>query len=126
MSAARVDSRGKVIQLDRQAQQDENVTEQDVADVSKLSKLLARLMKDVAAVVGRFQPKRIDFEDIDVDDTGSTLYRFEHGFGRRVCWWVVDSDDQAVLSRDASSTNDTLVLVSYAVARVTIRVEAAG
>lgn len=128
--AARVSSTGKVYQLDRPAEPEQRVTEEDVQQPSKLARMLMALLKDVADIKRRFFPRRIDFEDVEVDNTGGKKFYFHHNFGGRVRWWPVDVVDlgggQAALTRHADSDNDTLVLVSNASARVTIRVESAG
>ena len=105
---------------------DEVVTEADVQEPPKLARLVLRLLKDVAQLKRAWTPDRVDFEDRVVDGTGVTLYRFEHGLGGRVRWWVVDSTGPHDLVRDASSDNNTLVLYSYGATTVTIRVERAG
>lgn len=130
MSAARVDSDGTVTQLDRGATPGENLSEQDVADVPKLTRLLIRLVADVAALKRRFWPARLDFEDLEVDGTGTVKYRFEHGFGGRARWWVVStratSGVSAMLEEHADTDQDTLVLVSYSACTIDLRVEQAG
>ncbi len=127
---ARLTRSDEVVQLDRPAEPPENVTEEDVQDAGKVARLLMRLLRDVTGLKRRFWPRAIDFEDRDVDDTGTTKYRFTHNFGGRVRWWVVDAVDTsggpAYLARHADTDNDTLVLVSFALSRVTIRVEEAG
>lgn len=119
-----------VTQVDRPASPDAVVTEEDVKDPSKLARLVMSIAKDVAQLRRRFAPRRIDFEDVEVDNTGTTLYRFEHGFGGRVRWWPVDFEGagatSAALARHSSSDNDTLVLYSLEAGTATIRVEEAG
>lgn len=120
---------GKTRSLDRKTQADERVPEADVQEPPKLARLLTRILGDLAALKRPFVPRRTDFEDVDVDDTGTTKYRFPHGFGDRVRWWVVDWSSVAgwpALIKDDSSDKDTLVLVSLTIGTATIRVEAVG
>lgn len=95
-----------------------------------MSRIVQGLLNDVATLKRAWTPRRIDFEDVAVDGTGSTLYRFPHGFGGRVRWWVVDwsgAASVAGLMRDEDATDDnTLVLVSWIAGTVTVRVEEAG
>lgn len=125
--AARIAASGKVYQLDRPAEPDEIVSEEDAGDVGKLSRLLIRLLRDVAAIKRRFFPRRVDFEDRAVDASMVTKYRFPHGFNAAVRWWVVDATgDCPALTRHADSDLNTLVLISNVACTVTIRVEVAG
>ena len=117
----------KARRLERAAGAEESVTEADAADAPKLARLLVRMLRDIATLKRRWWPRYIDFEDVVVDNTGTTKYRFEHGFGGRVRWWPVDAQTAAPsLRRHADSDANTLVLVSSASATVTIRVEEAG
>jgi hypothetical protein len=126
--AARIDSAGNIYQLDRQAEPDERVTEEDVKDADKLARLLMRVLKDLASIKRRFFPRRVDFEDTAVDGSGVTKYRFPHGLNARVRWWPVDvtGSSVAALRRHADTDLNTLVLLSDSACTVTIRVEAAG
>ncbi len=126
---ARVASTGPVRQLDRRAEPDTVVTEGDVKDAAKLARTLNTILKAVARLARSFAPKRIDFEDVSVDSTGTTKYRFDHGFGGRVRWWVIDIRNDTTyvdLRHHADTDANTLVLTSYADNIVTIRLEAAG
>lgn len=133
MSAV-VPTSGTVRQLDRQAEPDEQVDEEQVKDAPRLARLLMRILRDLALLKRRFWPGHIDHEDRVVDSTGTTKYRFPHGFGGRVRWWVVDWQVGSAfklsyspsLSRHTDSDDNTLVLVSYVDGTVTIRVEEAG
>lgn len=119
----------KVRQLDRTPEPDEQVTPEQMTDTSRLARLLMRILRDVARLKRRWWPEYIDHRDRVVDGTGTTVYRFPHGFGGRVNWWPIDWTDGAAgpsLVRDASSDENTLVLVSHVAGTVTIRVEAAG
>ena len=127
--SAIVGSNGNVRQLDRQAEPDEQVTPEHVEDKERMARLLMRILRDLALLKRRFWPERMDFEDRAVDNTGTTLYRFSHGFGGRVRWWPVGWKDGALcanLVEDPSTDDSTLVLVSYEAGTVTVRVEAAG
>lgn len=115
-------------QLDKPKEPDRIVTEQEVTDAPRLVRLLARLLRDVAALQRRWAPDRLDFEDIEVDATGVTQIRLTHNFRARVRWWCVGwagaaRDD---LAEHASSDERTLVLVSRSAGIATIRVEKAG
>jgi len=128
--SARITPAGRVYQLDRPAQPDEAVTEEDVADRSKLARLLMRVLKNVATVLRRFHPRRIDFEDRDVGESGAIL-RLTHGFDTRVRWAVVDwvptvDGTRHALQRHTSTDTKTLALASYAAGVATVRVEEAG
>jgi hypothetical protein len=128
MSAAIVNAVDTVRALDRRAEPNEEVTPEQAKDPERLSRLLMRVLRDIAALMRRWSPRRIDHEDRDVDASGTTLHRFPHGFGGRVRWCVVDWEGAAApaLSKDASSDESTLVLVSYESGTVTIRIEEAG
>lgn len=120
---------GKQRRLDRPATPDEQVTEDQVQDPARLTRIFLGLLRDVSALKRRWAPPFIEFEDFEFDDTGTTVYRFPHKLGGRVRWWVVDwtgAADGARLVRHSSSTSDTLCLVSYEVGTATIRVEVAG
>jgi hypothetical protein len=136
--AARIDASGGVFQLDRSAEPDEIVTEEDAKDAGKLARLLVRILRDLADIKRRFFPRRIDFEDVAVTGASST-YRFTHGFGGRVRWWLGDVRPTSMAANYvpaivASSTDsNTLVLISLDVpvvgsftGRVSVRVESAG
>ncbi len=130
MSAV-VPSNGKLRQLDSPAVPDEQITPDQVTDTDRIARLFMRILKDVAGLKRRYWPDRLDFEDVAVDATGTTLYRFPHGLGGRVRWWPVDWQGSLLtynpaLARDPSTDDNTLVLVSYAAGIVTVRIEAAG
>jgi hypothetical protein len=116
-------------QLDRKAEPAQQVTEDEVQDPSRLVRLLMSILREVATLKRRWAPRRMDFEDRYVDDTGAATFRFEHRFGGRVRWWAVDwmSDDGGVdLVRDGATDPNTLVLRSYCTGTITLRVEEAG
>lgn len=125
--SARIDRAGNVFRLDRQAEPDEVVSEEDARDPSKLSRLLMRLLKDVAGLRRRFAPRHLDFEDREVDATGVTKYRFPHNFNAPARWWVVRvSGGTPALYEHPDTDLRTLVLLSDAAVTVTVRVEEAG
>lgn len=128
VSVAIVKQDGTARQLDRRAQTDEVVAEQDVQDAPKLTKLLIRMLRDTASLRRRWWPRRIDFEDVALDATGSKLFQLRHGFGGRVRWWIVEWNGAAAPNtrRHADTTADTLVLLSTVAGTATIRVEEAG
>jgi hypothetical protein len=128
MSAStKVAADNSVTQLDRSAQPDELVTEDDASDAPKLARLLGRVLKDVASLKRRWVPRRIDFEDRVCGTAGATL-SLRHGFTGRVRWYVIGwSGATAAPALAESTTSDsTLVLQSYVAGTATIRVEEAG
>lgn len=121
-----VDSFGRVRQLTGPREPAEEVTDAKLADVKYVARLWMRTLRDLADVKRRFYPRRLDFEDVHVDATGTTLYRFEHGFADRVRWWVVDATVAPKLAWNGASDASTLVLTSTVACSITLRVEAAG
>lgn len=120
---------GQTRQLDRQAEPDEQVTPEYVADQERMARLLMRILRDLALMKRRFWPRRADHEDRVVDGTGTTKYRFPHGYNGRIRWFPVDWSGATAgprLVRHADTDNNTLVLVSYTAGTVTLRVEEAG
>lgn len=117
----------KVTQLDRSAEPDV-VTPEEVNDATRLARLIKRVLRDLAGLLRRWAPDRIDFEKQAVDATGTTLYSFQHDFEGTVRWWVVDWTGAAApaLSKHETTTDRTLVLVSYVAGTLTLRVEEAG
>lgn len=113
-------------QLDRKVAADEIVTPEDAGDTAKLAKLLTRLLKSIATLGQRPALRRTDYEDKDVDASGTVKHRFAHGFGGRVRWWVVDANAVPALVKDGSTDANTLVLTSAVACRITLRVEEAG
>jgi hypothetical protein len=127
--SARIDSAGNVHQLDRPAEPDEILTEEDVQDAPKLARLLVRILKEVTTLRRRFWPRRTDFEDRTVSN--GTDLRLTHRFNSRVRWWVVDwvaetPGNAPQFETSADTDLNTLVLVVWNNGKVTIRVEAAG
>ncbi len=130
MAAAKISLAGKRTKLDLRAEPRDIVHTDDVKDPDTLAQLLGSILQDTNEQRKKFTARRIDFEDITVDDTGATKYRLLHKFGGRVRWWVVDFSDAgtapACLERHADTDDNALVLVSYLVGKVTVRVEEAG
>lgn len=130
MSAAAVDSNGKVRQLDAKAQADIVVTAEDVQDAPKLARMVQALANHVAALERAWKPRRIDFEDV-VCAAGGVTIELPHHFGGRVRWWVVDwqisgASGAPILQRYTGTDENTLVLWSDKAGIATIRVEEAG
>ena len=119
---------GDVRQLDGPSEPDEQVLPADVQDGERMSRLMMRVLRDLAGLRRRWWPMRIDVEDRAVDGTGATKYRFPHGLGGRVRWWPVQwaGSGPCALSQHADTDDKTLVLVSYEAGTVTLRIEAAG
>lgn len=126
MSAV-IDSSG-VRRLDKPAEPDEQFTERHAQDPKRISEVIMRLLRDVAALRRRWWPQCIDYRDKTVDATGTTLYRFPHNFGGRVNFWIVRWSGAAApnLRYSTSSDDNTLVLTSTVAGTATIRVEQAG
>jgi hypothetical protein len=130
MSAARITADGHVTQLDARAGAREVLTEADVQDAAKLTRLLVRLLSDVAGLLRRANPSRIDFEDFPVSTAGAAV-QLQHNMRGRVRWWIVGWQSSGtaapVLKEDTTATDaNTLVLLSYVAGTATVRVEAAG
>jgi hypothetical protein len=130
MGAAYVDSDGNVVQLDSGGGPPEVVRPEDVADDTKLARMVERILKSIAQLERRWDPEKRWFRDVTVDATGTTKYRLEHGLGGRVNWYVAHWDGAAGVEvrvdQHADTDSDTLVLVSGAAGTVTILVEEAG
>lgn len=130
MSAIVPANGAKIRQLDRQAEPDEQVRPEDVTDTERLARTVMRILRDVARLKRRFWPDYIEYEDVTFDSSGSTVYRFPHGFGGRVRWWVVDMYGSAAgyaLVKDEDETDsNTLCLISNEACVATIRIERAG
>lgn len=137
-----VNAQGVVRTLDRIPEPATPLTEQDVQAPKTLVRLLADIIQSIAKLSGLWRPKRVDFEGLIVDETGTTKYRLTHGLNGPVRWWPVDwvldatafaalgitgmPGAGASLSRDSTSDSNTLVLVSYFPGTVTVRIEEAG
>lgn len=126
--SANIPIRGKPRQLDKPAEAAAPIVEKDVQDPTRLVRLILDILRDLRNVTRRWLPHRLDFEDREVDDTGTTKYRLEHKFDAPVRWWLVDWTGDAApnLRRHAESDANTLVLTSTSEGTATIRVEQAG
>ncbi len=130
--SANIANDGKVTSLDGAATTDEVITAEDAKDSAKLARLLGRLLKDNAEARRRFTPRRLDFVDIAIGGSATSV-SLAHGFGGRVRWWVVGwqsaSVDPPYLREDTTATTaNELVLLAYSavVGTACIRVEQAG
>lgn len=122
-----VPAAGKPRSLVSDSDPGEQITETQVTSARELSRVLMRMLRWLTRLVNLPLFSRIDFEDVTFGSDDSVRYRFDHGFGGRVRWWVVGTNAQAVLAEDTSlSSDDTLVLISYAAATATLRVEEVG
>lgn len=120
---------GKMRQLDRRPEPDEPVTDKDVQDPKYLARLLFRMLQELARLKRRWWPKHFDYEEQEVDATGTTKHRFVHGLNQRVRWWPVEWKDATggpQLVQHVDTDDHTLVLVSYTAGTLTLRVEEAG
>lgn len=133
MAGATYTQDGTLRQLDKPPQADEVVTEADAQEPAKLTRLLGRLLRDVARLSRAWSPRVINYQDTLV--AASTKYRFAHQFGTRVNWWVIDwkptstaANMNVELFRDSTTDENVLVLLTGAatVGTVSIRVEEAG
>lgn len=125
--SAKIDLRGKVTKQDRLASPEQQVEPTDVDSPVKLARLLTDLLKDVSTLKRKWWPRRIDFEDLTVEQYVDVT--LPHNFGGRVRWWLVDwSGGNAVQLSTVSAvtTTKTLVLSPTASGTATIRVEEAG
>lgn len=130
MSSAKIKDDGEISTLDGKAAPDEIVTSEDAKDPEKVARILGKLLREVAELRRRWNPQRIDFEDITVTNAGDS-YSFEHGFKGRVRWWPVGwrsgtADACVLVENETLTTDTTLVLDSYGDGIVCVRVEEAG
>lgn len=134
MSSAKIDSSGKVTQLDGKGAPEEQITEEYVQDPPKLSRLLTRILAVLTPLSRAWSPRRIDFEDVVSTGTSGSpqSLSFSHKFGGRVRWWVVDQSSSGtvtlplVLKDTAKTTADILYLNVYYPMTFTLRVEESG
>jgi hypothetical protein len=119
---------GRVTRLDRLPEARTPLTEGDVKEPATLVRILDGLLRDLAKVLGLWRPRRLDWVDVTLDATGTTLFRFEHRFDGVVRFWVVDWDGAAAhnVRKDTTTDDNTLVLTSTSAGAATIRVEEAG
>lgn len=131
--SSRISSSGKVTQLDKRAEPDEQVTIERVSDAERLVRLLMDLLRDVTLLKRRWWPQFIDFDGVVTtgDDVTPSTHRFAHNFGGPVRFWIVDlasttSANSNLLVREDSSDANTLVLSAYFPATISLRIEQAG
>jgi hypothetical protein len=118
----------KTRRLDRIPEARAPITEEDVSSATTLARLLDRLLRDLSRLLGLWRPRRLDFERVPLDATGTVKTRLEHKFGGAVRCWVVSWDGAASpnIRPHADTTAHTLVLTSTSDGTATIRVEEAG
>ena len=121
-----------VRQLDAPSQPVEDATPQDVQDPSRLSRVLKRLLLDVAALRRRFTRNSITFTDIVSTGTSGSPQRITltHGMGGVVEWTVVRLYNRGTIALplvvEVTNDNRILVLDVYYAATIAIRVESTG
>lgn len=116
-------------QLDAKPQPDEIVSEQDVADAPKLSRLLTRILRELVAIRRQWVPRSITFTNVPLDNTGTALFRLTHRFRGAVNWYVVgwrDAAGRPDLTEDDATDRDTLVLISNETGTADIQVVERG
>lgn len=124
----------KVVQLDGKKQPDEVITPSDAADVTKLAKLLTRILGNIALLARSFRPDAVTFRDIAVSGTtgAPTVFQLAHKLGGRVEWWMTRITPQAGGSIAGTATpllvetfNDgqTLTLRASFTASIDVRVQ---
>ncbi len=121
--------RGDMMQpLDRRAEPEEQISEEQISDAGRMSRLLMTILRGLKEIQRRWSPQRLDFEDLSFDATGTATFSLPHAFSGRVRYWVVEWVGAASpnVRRHASSTPDVLVLTSTSTGVATIRVEEAG
>jgi hypothetical protein len=133
MSYAIIGANGGVIRTGSASEPDEQIASKDVADTSKLARLLTKLFRVVASLLRRRDPQIIDYEDLTVSgSTGSPQrIRLTHKFGGRVRWsicdWATSGTVALSVQKDAvNTTTDVLVLLVWNTGTMTIRVESAS
>ena len=120
-------------QLDRRAEPEEQITEEQAKEPARVARLLMTLLRSVALLKRRWWPHRVDFKDVVITGTSVApmVVRFPHGLGP-VVWWPVRVRDTGFISagtliRETSDSNEsTLVLEVYFDATIDIRIEEAG
>lgn len=129
MSAAVAFTDGRMRQLDAKGTPSAVLTALDAQEPEKIARAVNDLTRSVAEQARAFTPRVIFHRDVTVTGTGLVKYRFQHGFRGLVNWYVARWSSAAgghSLVEDASTTADTLVLVSYIAGTLTLRVEEAG
>lgn len=119
--------------LDSRVQPDEVVTPEDAENKTLLSRLLTRILAEIATLKRSWTPRVITFRDIVSTGSSSVPYtaRLPHNFGALVEFEVVDVTDPGVVSipylcRTSASDLNTLVLDIYYPSTLAIRVTEAG
>lgn len=114
-------------QLDGRPQPDEVVAEEDVADPSKLARLLTRILRELTTLRRRWAPRSITYTNVPFGSSGTL--RFVHKFGGSVNWQVVgwrDASDRPHLIEATGTDKNTLALVSGAAGTADLFVEERG
>lgn len=143
--SANIDASGKVTPLEKAVQPSEQITGEDAKDAVNVARAMMRILRDVAQLKRRWMPRRVDFEGLVVDTTGTKQFALRHNLGSRVRWWPVDWTSDATVTASnvatgglgsaaangpalvrVASDDATITLVSYAAGTVTIRVEESG
>jgi hypothetical protein len=107
------------------------VFDEDVRDPSRLADIIRKLSVRVSELEVKAPVAGVEFEcDIDDDSGSGQNYSFEHNLKCPVRYyvvhWVGDGDTAAPsLMYQTESTSTVLVLKSYSVGRVVLRIEPA-
>lgn len=134
MSAANVDQvTGTVRQLDTIRNAPTPMTEQTVTDAPSVVRLVGGILRDLSTLLGRWAPRRIDFENVISTGAAGAPYTVQltHNFNSNVRWWLVDLTNRGatvapVMDRILTSDLNVLTLRFYWPATFTVRVEASG
>lgn len=119
---------GTVTQLDGKAEPTDTVTNDDLKDASKITRLITSMLKDLAALKRRFAP---DHNDFDIVSTGTSITPFlkslNHGYKGRVRTWIVSQETPGSISSSGPALNNGTVTVAiWFSGKLTIRVEEGG
>lgn len=127
--AAIAPRKGGIRKLDREGQPPEHITPELVQDPKLMSRIITRLLDEVAGLQRRFHAASVEHEDVDLPSGGAAV-RLPHHIGAHtrfiVTSWSSPVSPVPQLTIDASSDRNTLVLRSYVVGTATILVEQAG
>ncbi len=131
--SSNVNTDGEVTQLDGRRPPDEVVTTETVGDQKELSQLLTRMQRRIADLERTFRPRRVDFEDFPCEgtDIDPVKLRLPHRFDGPVRWWVTRVKSAGIvqttlIEEQPSSDQNTLELLVFFEATLSIRVEEAG
>lgn len=120
-------------QLDVKKQPDEVLTETDVQDPLKLSRLLMRILSQLSELRRRYAARHNTYFNIisDGDALAPHVVRLPHGFSGPVEWHVVGVRDGVFIVDDrvvesSASDENTLVLEIFFRATIQIRVQEKG